>query len=100
MPYAIVHQFPGGTQSQYEAVLAAVHPAGGLPEGQIYHVAGPSEDGWTVVAVHDSRESWEAFRDATLLPAFGAGIEGGFTGAPAETGFEVVNEQSAATARA
>ena len=46
MAYAIVHHFPGGTQSQYEASIAAVHPAdGGLPDGQIFHAAGPSEGG-------------------------------------------------------
>ena len=55
MPYAIIHHFPGGTRSQYEAVLAVVHLDGGLPPGQTYHAAGPSEDGWTVFATHDSR---------------------------------------------
>ena len=34
MAYGIVHQFPGGTQEQYEASIAAVHPSdGSLPEG-------------------------------------------------------------------
>ena len=42
MAYAVIHHFPGGTRAQYEAVLAAVHPAGGLPVGQTYHAAGPS----------------------------------------------------------
>ena len=42
MAYAIVHKFKGGTKEQYEASLAAVHPGGGLPEGQIFHTAGPS----------------------------------------------------------
>jgi hypothetical protein len=100
MAYAIVHHFAGGTQAQYEATLAAVHPDGGLPAGQIYHMAGPSEDGWTVVAVHDSRASWERFRDDTLLPALGAGIEGGFAAPPQETSFEVVTETTASPAQA
>jgi hypothetical protein len=100
MAYAIVHHFAGGTQAQYEATLAAVHPNGGLPAGQTYHAAGPSEDGWTVVAVHDSRASWERFRDDTLLPALGAGIEGGFTAPPQETSFEVVTETTASPSQA
>ena len=34
MAYAILHHFPGGTKEQYEAAIAAVHPAdGSLPEG-------------------------------------------------------------------
>lgn len=64
MAYGVVHQFPGATKEQYEASIAAVHPSdGSLPEGQIFHVAGPSADGWTIVAVHDSQESWERFRN-------------------------------------
>jgi hypothetical protein len=95
MAFAIVHKFAGGTKEQYEASLAAVHPGDGLPEGQVFHVAGPSEDGWTIVAIHDSRESWERFRDGILRPQLAAGVEGGFTAPPEETTFEVSNQQSA-----
>lgn len=69
-----------------------VHPAGGLPDGQTHHVAGPSAGGWTIIARHESMASWEKFRDGTLLPALAAGIEGGFTVAPVETALEVVAE--------
>jgi hypothetical protein len=90
--YAIIHQFAGATKAQYEASIAAVHPADGLPNGQLYHVAGPSADGWTIVAVHESKENWEAFRDGTLMPRMQQGIDGGFTSPPSETGFEVAYE--------
>jgi hypothetical protein len=93
MSYAIVHQFKGGTKQQYEASVAAVHPSDGtLPAGQIYHMAGPSTDGWTIVAVHESKASWENFRDSTLMPRMQQGIKGGFPSPPEETGFEVVSE--------
>lgn len=96
MAYAIVHQFPGGTKEQYETSIAAVHPSdGSLPDGQIFHAAGPSADGWTIVAVHESQESWERFRDEILGPAMGAGIEGGFPTQPQETAFPVHNHQTA-----
>jgi hypothetical protein len=92
MAYGVVHHFAGGTKDQYEASIAAVHPSrDGLPDGQIYHAAGPSDGGWTIIAIHDSRESWEKFRDGTLMPRMQAGIEGGFTSPPQETGFEVHN---------
>ncbi|SDL24215.1 hypothetical protein [Arthrobacter sp. ok362] len=85
-PYGIVHFFRGGTKEQYEASLAAVHPGEGrLPEGQIFHAGGSSEGGWTIMAVHDSKESWEKFRDTILMPRMQQGIEGGFTAAPEET---------------
>ena len=90
MAFAIVHHFPGGTKENYEASLDAVHPAPGvLPDGQIFHAAGPSEGGWTIVAVHESKESWERFRDETLMPKLQAGVEGGFTGPPQETEIDI-----------
>jgi len=96
MSYVVVHQFAGGTQSQYEASVAAVHPAdGGLPPGQLSHIAGPSADGWTIVAIHDSKENWETFRDEVLMPQMAAGIPGGFTAPPQESGFEVFTNVSA-----
>lgn len=92
MAYGIVHFFPEGTKEQYEASIAAVHPAPDrLPEGQVFHAAGPSNGGWTVVAVHDSQDSWERFRDGILMPALQAGVPGGFATPPQEQSFELFN---------
>lgn len=92
MAYAIVHYFAGGTKEQYEKTLAAVHPSKiGLPAGQIFHAAGPSAGGWTVMAVHDSKQSWEQFRNEILMPTLVKGVAGGFTGPPQQTEFEVHN---------
>lgn len=96
MAYGVVHKFAGGTQAQYDASVRAVHPSdGSLPEGQVFHAAGPSADGWTIVAIHDSRESWERFRDEVLMPQLTKGVEGGFTVPPEETAFEVYKEATA-----
>jgi len=96
MAYGVVHQFAGGTEAQYQASIAAVHPSdGSLPKGQTLHIAGPTADGWLIVAVHDSKGSWEQFRDTTLMPRMQAGIDGGFAAPPEETGFEVSTEVSA-----
>jgi hypothetical protein len=94
MAFGIIHHFPGGTKEQYEASIAAVHPARDeLPEGQIFHAAGPADGGWTIVAVHESKATWESFRDNTLMPRMQAGIEGGFSAPPEETEIEVYNLQ-------
>ena len=86
MAFGITHFFPGGTKAQYDASIAAVHPGPGqLPAGQIFHAAGASEGGWTIMAVHDSKASWEQFRDNTLMPRMQAGIEGGFENPPVQT---------------
>ena len=89
MAYGIVHFFPGGTKEQYEASLAAVHPnRKTLPKGQVYHAAGPSAGGWTIIAIHDSKASWEHFRNDILMP-----VKGGFATPPQEQAFEVHNLQ-------
>jgi len=94
MAYAIVHHFPGGTKEQYEASIAAVHPnRETLPPGQIYHAAGPSEGGWTIAAVFESKQAWERFRDGVLMPRLKEGVAGGFAGPPQEQAFEVYNLQ-------
>ena len=90
MAFAITHYFPGGTKENYEASIAAVHPGDGrLPEGQLFHAAGTSPGGWTIIAVHDSKQSWERFRDEILMPRMQQGIEGGFPSPPAETEIDV-----------
>jgi hypothetical protein len=90
MAFAIVHHFPGGTKENYEASLAAVHPGPDkLPDGQILHIAGASPGGWTIVAVHESKESWERFRDGILMPKLQQGVEGGFATPPEETEIDV-----------
>lgn len=94
MSYGIVHFFPGGTKEQYEATLTAVHPGkNSLPQGQIFHLAGPSAGGWTIVAMHETKESWERFRDGVLMPRLQQGVAGGFTAPPQEQAFEVYHQQ-------
>jgi hypothetical protein len=93
--FGITHRFAGGTKDQYEASIARVHPQdGSLPEGQTYHAAGATDDGWVVIALWDSRESWERFRDETLMPGFAALGDAGLPAPPEETAFEIHNEQT------
>jgi hypothetical protein len=94
MAYAIIHFFPGGTKAQYEASISAVHPSRDkLPAGQLFHAAGASPGGYTIMAIHESKESWELFRDKVLGPKMQAGVAGGFPTAPQETAFKVDNQQ-------
>jgi hypothetical protein len=96
MTYVATHFFPGGTKEKYEAALAVAHPSRtSLPKGQVFHVAGPTPGGWTIIGVFESKEVYERFRDDVLAPAFKKGIEGSFTSPPQETTFEVYNLQKA-----
>ena len=90
MAYGLTHFFPGGTQEQYVKTVTAVHgDMTSLPKGQIFHAAGPSPGGWTIIAVHDTKESWEKFRDGTLNPKMQEGIDGGFASQPEETAMDL-----------
>lgn len=95
MSFGIIHRFAGGTQEQYENTVKVVHPDGGkgLPPGQSLHLAGSTDDGLIIVAVHDSKASWEQFRDGTLVPGL-AKVENGLPGPPVETEFEVHHFQT------
>jgi hypothetical protein len=94
MAYLVTHFFEGGTADQYEVVLEAAHPAGKLPAGQTYHVAGPTEGGWLVVSVWDSKETCDKFMSETLMPALSK-VSGGFTGMPQQRDAQVANSVSA-----
>src|SRR5438067_884492 len=94
--FGIVHWFPGGTKEQYEAGLARAHPPdGSLPEGHTYHAAGATDDAWIVVAMWDSRESYERFRDEKLMPGLESLGEAGFPTPPRSAEFEIHNEKQA-----
>jgi hypothetical protein len=60
---------PGLTAEQYVAVMQAAH-GGALSDGEIFHVAGPSDQGWYVVDGWDSREQCERSM-AKLIAALG-----------------------------
>jgi hypothetical protein len=89
MTYLMTHFWPGGTEEQYQAMLTAVHPPEGLPEGQRSHVAGPTDGGYLISVVWDSKEHSERFMNGTLLPALP--VDGGFAGAPEERVAEVAH---------
>jgi hypothetical protein len=90
--YLLNHFWPGGTEDQYQAMIKEVHPPNGLPEGQTYHAAGPTDGGFLIIAVWDSRESCDRFVQGTLMAKMP--VEGGFEGRPEERAAEVVNLQT------
>jgi hypothetical protein len=89
MAYLITHFWPGATEAQYDATVAVAHPPGGLPEGQIYHAAGPTDGGILIAAVWDSKEQAETFVRDKLIASMP--IAGGFEGQPVERSAEIAN---------
>jgi len=89
MAYMIHHFWPGGTEAQYNATVAVVHPPEGLPEGQIYHAAGQTADGILITAVWESKEQNDRFVKDVLMASLP--IEGGVEGEPQERAGEVIS---------
>ena len=69
MAVAVQVDVPGGNEQRYKQIVATVFPEGKLPEGWLLHLAGPTENGWRVLNVVQSREQFEAFAREQLLPA-------------------------------
>ena len=90
MTYLMTHFWPGGTEEQYGKTVKALHPASGLPEGQISHVAGPADGGYLISVVWESKQAADAFTAnvlGKLMP-----VDGGFAGMPDERTAEVAHD--------
>lgn len=92
MSYLLTHFWPGGTEEQYRAMMKVLHPGTGLPEGQRAHTAGPSDGGYLISVVWDSKEQADAFVNDKLLPSLP--IEGGFGGQPEARAAEVAHHDA------
>jgi hypothetical protein len=90
--YLQVHFWPRGTEEQYRAMIKVLHPETGLPEGQRSHTSGPTEGGYLISVVWDSKEQSEAFMQNTLLPALP--VDGGFAGGPEARTAQVAHHDS------
>jgi hypothetical protein len=69
MAVVVVAEIEGGNQDFYEQVSGKAVEGGGLPEGGLVHIAGPTDDGWRVITVWDSEDHFHQFRNEKLLPA-------------------------------
>jgi hypothetical protein len=88
---------PGFTRDVYEQISEKVFGSrrwqggGDVPEGLIVHSAGPSEGGWYVYDIWESKEHFERFLNERLMPA----IQDVMSGPPPEGGqpqfFEIEN---------
>jgi hypothetical protein len=89
--YLQVHFWPGGTEEQYQAMIKVLHPEG-LPKGQRAPISGPTEGGYLISVLWDSKEQSDAFMANSLVPALP--VDGGFTGTPEEHAAEVAHHDT------
>ena len=64
MAYLLTHFWPGGTEEQYRATLAAVTEAAGGRRPELVHAAGATEGGFLVAVVYDSKQTAARRRSA------------------------------------
>jgi hypothetical protein len=93
MSLLMTHFWPGGTEEQYQATIATVHPPDGLPDGQLHHAAGATEGGYLIAVVWDTKEHADAFVSDVLMASMP--VEGGFEGEPDERVAEIANLETA-----
>ena len=71
MAVGLHYKIHGMKQEQYDAAVAAGGLEDTLPDGQIFHVAGPMEGGWRVIDVWETRADFDRFAEEALAPAMG-----------------------------
>jgi hypothetical protein len=57
MSYLQTHLWPSGSEEQYRTMIKVLRPETGLPEGQRSHTSGPTEGGYLISVVWDSRSA-------------------------------------------
>jgi hypothetical protein len=72
MAVLVIAQAPGATAEQDKAMMEALNLEGDPPAGARARLAGPTETGWRIVSLWDSRESFDAFLRDRLTPALQA----------------------------
>jgi hypothetical protein len=65
MSYAFVNDVAASWE-RYERVAQAFE--GPAPQGLVIHAAGPTDDGFRIIAVWESEDAWERFRADRLGP--------------------------------
>lgn len=59
MAYAVVYDVPA-SWDDYEAFGSAIRAR--VPDGMIVHLAGPTDEGFRMIEIWETPETWERFR--------------------------------------
>ena len=74
MPVGMLQTLQGVTKEQYEQVNEKMFgqsppPANQAPEGLIVHSAGPAQGGWYIYDIWESKDHFNRFMEAQVMPA-------------------------------
>jgi hypothetical protein len=73
MRYGIRSEYPGVTQAQYNSLQQVFAPLAAEASGFIAHIAGPTDRGWFITEVWESKSVFDAFLREHVLPRMPAG---------------------------
>jgi hypothetical protein len=68
MRYGIRMEWAGVTQEQYDAMHRTFGPLAGGAEGFVAHIAGPTEGGWYMTEVWESKADHQRFMQEQVMP--------------------------------
>ena len=72
MSVLVIAQIPGGTADQDAAVIKAMNSATVAPAGARFRLAGPSDGGWRIVSLWESRDAFDSFLAEQIRPTLEA----------------------------
>ncbi|MFN2629384.1 MAG: hypothetical protein ABR569_12225 [Gaiellaceae bacterium] len=96
MAVGVLMMMPGLKQEQYEQVnekmfgRSSVDPAD-APSGLLVHSAGPTQDGWYVYDIWESKEDFERFGQEKVAPAVQEVMGTDMSSSPPPQFFEIAN---------
>jgi hypothetical protein len=90
MAVAVIMDFKGASLDQYDQVMQkmGLSPGAPMPEGGLFHWVTPTDDGFRVTDVWESREQFDHFAETQIGPYT---QEVGITAPPEMTFHEVHN---------
>lgn len=75
MAIAAVFEVPGMDADRFDKIRLALEEVGQAdPDGRLFHVAAPTDDGWLVVDVWETEEELGAFAGVLMPIIAGLGI--------------------------
>ncbi|GIH02649.1 hypothetical protein Rhe02_07160 [Rhizocola hellebori] len=69
MPFGVVQEMPGISESEYRMVEQHLGPD--RPPGLLAHVAGPVEGGWRIINIWQDEQAFRRFQSERLMRAAG-----------------------------
>ncbi|GAC1382024.1 MAG: hypothetical protein NVSMB4_10450 [Acidimicrobiales bacterium] len=89
MAFARLALFPGGTEAHHRAIVEGLGDSHDDVEGRILFAAGPTEEGWQILQVWETRSQCDQWVQDNLGPAFAKAGSRGYPNPPRITDIDL-----------